>query len=168
MAWLEQQGRGWRVRWYEGGRGRAVGGFSSREEAAAYASGLDGDEVPGETVAVVTLGAWAAEWFDVLKVNERTERLYRDLYRRHIEPRWGGVRIDAITSSGVDAWVTELERAGCVVATVRSVLSAMLADAVGDGLIPVNPVQRQPAQRAQERCVAQDWRQPVWAVPHGG
>jgi hypothetical protein len=113
---------------------------------------------------VVKLGSWAAEWFDALDADERTQQLYRDLYRRHIEPRWGRVRIDAITSSSVDAWVTELERAGCVVAAVLSVLSAMLADAVGEGLIAVNPVQRQPPQRGQERRVAQDWRQPVWTA----
>jgi hypothetical protein len=120
---------------------------------------------------VVTLGSWAADWFDALNMNEPTEQLYQDLYRRHIEPRWAVERIDAITSSSVDAWVTELERAGCAVATVLSVLSAMLADAAGEGLIPANPVQRrpqrQPTQTAQERRVAQDWRQPVWSVPHG-
>lgn len=125
MAWVEKQGRDWRVRWYEGGRSRAKGGFVCHEEAVAYASGLDGGEQPSEADPGVTLGARA----------------------------------------------TELDRAGCAVAPVRSVSSAMPTDAVGEGLILVNPAecrpQREPSQRGQERRVAQDRRQPVWTAPYG-
>jgi hypothetical protein len=46
MAWVEEHGPGWRVRFREGNRVRAIGEFWSYEEAVTYASDPDNGEHP--------------------------------------------------------------------------------------------------------------------------
>lgn len=165
MAWIEKGNRKyWRVRFCENGKVRSIPGFRTLREALECQSKVENRWRPEQADAVVTLGAWAAEWFDVLDVDERTEQGYRSLYRCHIGPRWGGAGLGDISSSGVEAWSKELRRAGYAVATVRGIrglLSEMMADAADDGLIGANPVRH----RQRGRRVVGKPADPVWALP---
>jgi integrase len=164
MAWVDKSRRKlWRVRYREDGVIQSVPGFETREEAVDYASKITGGWRP-ESDPVATLGSWAAQWFDVLDVDERTEDNYRSLYRCHVQPRWGEEGLGDITSSGVELWAKKLRGDGYAVATVRAIrqlLSEILADAADEKLIGVNPVRH----RVRGRRVVAKPVEPVWASP---
>jgi integrase len=165
MAWIDKSGRRrWRVRFREDGVIHSISGFRSRQDAFECAVKVMNGWRPEKRDPVVTLGSWAAEWFSVLDVDERTEDNYRSLYRRHIEPWWGDGGIGDISSSGVEAWAKELRCQGYAVATVRAIrqlLSEILADAADDNLIGVNPVRH----RVRGRRVVGTPAERVWALP---
>ena len=72
MAWVENSGRRlWRVRFREGGVVHTIPGFSTEQEALECAAKVEDGRRPDAPEPVVTLGSWAAQWFDVLDVGER-------------------------------------------------------------------------------------------------
>lgn len=160
MAWVEKSGPGrWRVRFREDGTVQSVPGFRSRREALDCVTKVETGWRPRPGV---TLGAWARDWWSRLDADKRTAENYRAMYRQHIQPRWAEEVLTGISPSVVETWARELHAEGyasTVVRAIRAVLSAMLADAVDQGVIEVNPV-RWRGCRAVEV-----WRVPTWASP---
>jgi integrase len=107
---------------------------------------------------------WAPRWLEALDVAEATESQYRCLVRNHILPRWGGSAVGDISGMDVQVWARQVRRAGyaeSTVSTIVKILSMMLADAVEERLIPVNPIRaRRRGRRRRERR-----REIVWATP---
>jgi Phage integrase, N-terminal SAM-like domain len=102
-----------------------------------------------------TLAAYAERWLvhrDPARVSGGRARLspstfdgYRTNLRVHVLPRLGQRTLASLRTQDVDRLITEIEAEGKAPGTVRNVvvpLRRMLADAVRQGLIVVNPAAR--------------------------
>lgn len=99
--------------------------------------------------AAVTFAVWSDRWVaEVLPASNRrgsTQQLYGQHLRTHLLPVLGGVRLDRLRPSHVDAVVAALRVRGSAPATQRSVinvLAAVLDAAIREGLLADNPVRR--------------------------
>ena len=104
--------------------------------------------------ARTTVAEWAPQWLET-KVNLKatTRAAYEVLMNRHILPRWGETRLEAVTHAGVARWVAQLSGKGLSGSSVRQahrVFSLMLDLAVRDGRINRNPAQGVPLPRRAE------------------
>lgn len=152
MAWAEQlpaTGR-WRGMFRDSaGRRHTVNGgpFNSKAEARRRAAAEEdaARQQPGRVDAKAgraTWGAWVDVWWPRRKVEPGT--LNRDLSRRtaHLDQRWAGTRLDAITRDDVQQWVDELYASGMAAATVANcyhLLSASMKAAVLARMLPASP-----------------------------
>lgn len=179
MAWAEKIPRSqrWRGLYRDraGKRHTAPGGPFTRESEAKRAAALAEDEArrrPGAVDAKAGRQSWGALcdwWWPRRKVEPGT--LARDQSRRdaHLEPRWGAVRLDAISHADVQEWVDELAASRLAPSTVARcyhLFSASMKAAVKAGRLPASPctsieLPRQPP--ADERYLT--WAE-VEAITH--
>jgi integrase len=153
MAYPEKRATGWRVRWQLPDKtpaGRAKegheDGFPSkaaalkygRDQEAAIRAGTWIDPARGKTL----LRDWWAEWFPVQRFRPNTAEAYAQQYRKHIEPRWGGVPLNAIRGLDVQAWFNTLGEtlSASTLTVIRSAMSRALDDAVFNELITKSPM----------------------------
>jgi integrase len=64
-------------------------------------------------------------------------------WRAHLEPRWGNVRLTAITRTAVQSWVNDLSASGLAPGTVKGIygrLASIMKAAHADGVIARQPV----------------------------
>jgi integrase len=88
----------------------------------------------------VTVGTWADGWLAAqADLAPKTRERYEGIISRHIRPRWGKVPLSLVTHAEVQRWLTGLELAPASVRKVHRVLSMVLAYAVKDGRLAVNP-----------------------------
>lgn len=87
------------------------------------------------------LARWVEHWFTTLGISETTRVNYECYLRVHILPRFGRVPLSMICRSEIKSWALGLREryAPATVTSIVTVLSALLADAARDGLIPLNP-----------------------------
>jgi hypothetical protein len=106
---------------------------------------------------IVKLGDYATGWFDELHaaakaghISKLTYNAYETTWFKHLAPAFGGVPIAAIDAAMIRRYGTMKAEEGLAAQTVRNhvsaCLSAMLSDAVAEGLIAANPA-RQPRGR---------------------
>lgn len=87
-----------------------------------------------------TFRDYAATWMQARTLRARTVDHYRRLLDRLVLPTFGEVPVKAITADAVRAWHTAMGKATPTqTAHAYSLLRAILAEAVYDGLLPVNP-----------------------------
>lgn len=90
----------------------------------------------------ITLADWWVKWGRTRVIEKATTDKDTSHWRNHVEPRWGRVKLSAITSWDVEAWLADMSRAK-VGATTRAqsfrLLRHMLADAATHRLIKVDP-----------------------------
>lgn len=80
-------------------------------------------------------------WLDAqADLSPTTRNRYEGIIARHIRPRWGNVQLASVTHAEVQRWLTHLDLAPASVRKVHRVLSMVLAYAVKDGRLAVNPV----------------------------
>ncbi|WP_033440857.1 tyrosine-type recombinase/integrase [Saccharothrix sp. NRRL B-16314] len=161
MAWSEQHGKTWRVRYpRDDGTLGSVTGFPNKSSADNYADTLETDQRRGAWIdpaaGRIAVAEWADDWLDALDLSRATEAQYRSLVTNHILPRWGETSLADITGLAVAAWRKQLTAgyAPATITTIVKVLSMMLADAADDKLIPANPIRprrRGKRQRAKSR-----------------
>lgn len=99
---------------------------------------------------LVLLTDYAAGWFDELfataeagQVAKATYNAYESYWRNHIRPAFGHLALGAIDQQTVRRYMTAKLATGLKPNTVNAsltLLSAMLTDAVADGLLTANPV----------------------------
>jgi integrase len=92
-----------------------------------------------------TLDAWAGKWLESVQVlrSDATYDQYATMYKKHIAPHIGSLRIDAIKRSDVQAVIHRAYQSGLSVWTmrhIRKVLHVTMQEAVKDGLLQANPV----------------------------
>ena len=153
----------WRVRWRdELGRERSkvVG---RKRDADAMQAEIVRRKRTGELDLIrggnETLADFAEEWWQLYAVPnlaERTKRSYAGLWDRHVLPRLGSMRLNAITPEAVERYRAELESAGVGQPTVYralSLLQGVLQRAVEWRRIARNPVKlvRKLSARRQRR-----------------
>ncbi|MGI9156027.1 MAG: tyrosine-type recombinase/integrase, partial [Marmoricola sp.] len=96
-----------------------------------------------------TLADWLAEWrMTFLKASDRadtTKTLYQGLTHKHVEPLIGGIRLDRLKPADVTRLLLSMESAGKAASTRRNAYAALrgaLDDAVANGLLAANPVEK--------------------------
>lgn len=134
---------------YTGAR-RSASFYGPTAEAARAALDEARDRVRTQAPVVdssMRLADWVERWsataLDASGRKAATKQRYRDLARGHLcPPPLGDLPLNRLRKSDVDGLVVALRRQGLADSTVRlvyTVLRAVLADAVLDGLIADNP-----------------------------
>lgn len=128
-------------------------GFTTKRDAEAFAATVEVSKLKGEYVAPakarITVGDLGPAWLARQKGHLKPSS-YRPLeatYRLRISTRWGKTALGDIRPSAVQQWLTDLGTGdddskalgASVVLRTHQVLSGILADAVRDRMIAVNP-----------------------------
>ncbi|MBB3666189.1 integrase [Prauserella sediminis] len=166
MAWIEQHGGGWRVRYQrpDGSIG-SESGFADPERARGRASDIKyelrnqlfQDPKKGQ----ITLGEWIEIWSEAHDVSAGTWAKYRCHLDNHILPKFGDVPLAEMSRIRIKAWVKNLNRhlADATTTDVMVLLSMILREAVDEGLIANNPCSRLGVRLSapKQRVVAAPW-----------
>lgn len=168
MAWVEKNGRYWRVRYYaDDGTVASMSDRYSQERAEDIAEEINVDQRRGEFIDPRTgstlLEEWAADWFASIDVAESTEAKYTSYYDAHIEPEWGSEALADISTMAVRKWEKRLRRKyqASTVDGIMQVLRMMLEDALEERLIFTNPARARRRGRRQQP----PRQERVWATP---
>ena len=90
----------------------------------------------------ITLSQWWAKWSRTRVVEQATDAKIASHWRAHVGPRWGTVKLAAVTAWDVEAWLADMARAD-VGATTRAqsfrLLRHLLSDATRHRLIASDP-----------------------------
>ena len=121
-------------------------GFTTKRDAADFASKVEVDKTRGEYVAPsigkTTIGELGPAWLERQRghLKASTLRSYELSWSTHVAQRWGAVRISNVRYSDVQAWVSDMSarRGAGTVRIAYSVLARILDDAVRDRLIGAN------------------------------
>lgn len=137
---------GWRVRWREpGGRaGRArQATFPTRRAADTFAHRVEADKTAGTYLdprrGRLPFAQYAETWLTNRPLRPSTLDTYRHHLRRHINPTFGPIPLDAIRREQIQAWIKHLCDQGLAPRTVRTcygILASILRAAVLDERIP--------------------------------
>ena len=152
-------------------RPRWVGGFASEADAKAARDQARVTARSGQYVnrSPVTVGSYLDQWIEAhaVQVKPKTLQDYRHLIDRHVKPRIGGVRLQAVRPAQITKLyrdlLTEGGRSGAglsprTVEYVHAVLRKAFRDAVlVDQLLPSNPVERAKRPRNPVRERGEIW-----------
>ena len=143
-----KHGRRWRVRYRKpDGSQTDKRGFPRKADAERWAAEnttaiARGAYVDPRSGRRTIGGLWPA-WIAAKETRCKPSYLetLRLAWRSHVEPRWGAVRLDQVTRQGVQEWVTGLAASRSPSVTLRAygILHGILAMAVTDGLLPMDP-----------------------------
>lgn len=142
----------WRARWRDPDthKSRERRSFRTKRDARAFLDSLNADILKGEYVdpraGRALIGALGPQWIAAHRNTWALShwRAVESAWRLHVEPRWGGRRLNEIKPSGVQAWSDELAASysHTTVGRCVGILSGICATAVGDGLMAHNPCER--------------------------
>jgi integrase len=141
----ERSGRVSYLARHYGPEGRKVSkSFDRRKDAADWLTTVGNSKLTGSYVdpnrSKVTVGVLADQWLESkLDLAPKTRDRYEGILRAHIRPRWGKVRLSDVTHGEVQRWLSRLDLAPASVRKTHRVLSQVLAYAVKDGRLAVNP-----------------------------
>jgi integrase len=119
--------------------------FETRGDAEAWLATVRADLVrglwqPKSRAKPMTFEDYATAWLADRNLKPRTRAHYADLLDKHIYPKFGPFTLKTITPDAVRRWHAEM---GTTRPTLRAhaygLLRSILASAVQDQLIPVNP-----------------------------
>jgi len=123
--------------------------FPSLDLAREHKGRMTSGHGPRQPLSAETVGAYYAKWLPSYRgrtrrgLEESTRRGYRISFEHHILPLpIARIRLRDLAAPDVRDWLAQLERRGASLSTVRlakAALSVMLACAVEDGDIGVNP-----------------------------
>jgi integrase len=123
-------------------------GFRTKRDAEAFAATVEvrkltGEYIP-ETAGRITIGELAPAWLDRKQHSTAPSnyRMIESAWRVHVAPKWSHRQVSKVSMVDVEAWVTQMVRAGRGATTVlraHGVLSGILADAVKSRRLAANP-----------------------------
>lgn len=90
----------------------------------------------------VTLAEWWADWSAARLIELATSRRDESHWKVHLEPRWGRVKLSAITAMDIEVWLADMKRAGVGPTTIAQsfrLLRHMLSTAARHKMIGVDP-----------------------------
>lgn len=128
-----------------GGTAQIERTFSTLKSATAWLDAQRGSITRGAHVAPRDAGrpfsSVVDEWRDTWQLGPKTRVGYESILARHILPRWGSVKVSAITTAAIQTWVNELRetRKLNTVLHVHNVLRGALDLAVQRRYIASNP-----------------------------
>jgi integrase len=152
--------------YYVGGKQKweTIGGSRREAERALTARKREVDTGTWREPSGETLASYAGRWLDRrnparishgerTRLSPATYELYRANLSNHVLPRLGQRALASLRTEDVDGLIAELEAEGKAAGTVRNVvvpLRKLLADAVRQGLIVVNPAAHADLPPAEE------------------
>ncbi|WP_243791770.1 site-specific integrase [Saccharopolyspora gloriosae] len=149
MAWIEQHGAGWRVRYQRpDGTIGTDSGYTNPTDARSRADDINYESKRGTFTdprkAQTTLNELIEIWREAHEVSSNTWSKYDSYIRNHIEPRFGTTEIGSIKRITVKTWSKKLRRdlKDATVAEIISLFSTILAEAAEEDLITKNPCRR--------------------------
>lgn len=89
-----------------------------------------------------TVAEWFATWSATRVIEQATTLRDASHWRTHVEPRWGRVRLMAVTTLEVEAWIADMKRAGVGPTVAQQsvrLLRHMLSDAARHKIIGTDP-----------------------------
>lgn len=114
-AYQTKAGKRYRVRYRKPDDRKSTDkrGFTTKRDAELFAATVEVSKARGEfvdaTAARATVGELVPAWLERRRhLKPSTMRSLRTSWRVHVEPRWGHVRVSEVTTTAVQAWVTEL------------------------------------------------------------
>ncbi|RSM38890.1 hypothetical protein DMB66_58755 [Actinoplanes sp. ATCC 53533] len=117
MAWVEEHGGHYRVRYRRSGHIVTDSTYTSRDDAAEHAARLN---TATRTVRhhfpllpAPRLDDWVTTWLPAHLAADSTMARYRSMLRTHILPAFGNQRIDTITRQDVKAFARDLSTHLC-------------------------------------------------------
>jgi integrase len=121
--------------------------FSTEEAAHEFAAEVFqriGQALPVVEDREITLQEYAVRWLGLLAADRapNTYRSYAERLKRHVLPALGRLKLRLIHRAHIKAFLAEKRGQGHSKNSVRLMkapLSALLSEAVDDGIIPVNP-----------------------------
>lgn len=136
--------------------------FETKREADGFLVQVQADQARGDWIdpaaGEISFGEYAARWIDERGLAPTTQELYRRLFRLHLEPTFGDLRVNAISPARVRTWRAErlTETGATTAAKSYRLLKAVLETAVEDDMIRKNPCRIRGAgkEEADERPVA--------------
>jgi integrase len=90
----------------------------------------------------ITLEQWWERWTPTRVSEYATEQKRASHWRTHVRPRWGNVRLGAITAWDVEAWIAQMKRADVGATTLyqsAQLLRTLMAEAARHRLIATDP-----------------------------
>ncbi len=131
--------------------------FATRRDAQSYLDRLGVDRQAGRwrdpRAGRMLLVDWVAIWQPTTVDLRPSTRARDDTYlRNHVLPRFGAVRLDAITPLDVRSWIGELTAKGLAAATVQKayqILAKVLRSAVDADLLAETPCRRIPLPKVE-------------------
>ena len=129
MASIEKRVRdgqtSWRTHYRTPSGAQRSKSFTRKVDAERFRASVENSKITGTyvdpTLAKVTVGAWAERWLDgQTHLKPTTRSRYDGIVRKHIHPKWDGVRLANVSHGDVQSWVTELAR-GHSPATVQKI-----------------------------------------------
>jgi integrase len=155
-AW-RGHGKRWLAVWAGPGSREQTKAFAKKSDADRHGTAMTADQLRGDTL---TRGAMLARDYGELKflpsavhLRPNSASTYTSHLRTHWWPLLGDRQIRSLSRSDMKAAVAALAAglAPSTVETVFAVMRAMMAAAVDDGVIPVNPCSRVPLPRVEPR-----------------
>ncbi|ORL83934.1 tyrosine-type recombinase/integrase [Prescottella equi] len=147
MASVRQLPSGkWQARYVDSaGRHRSAGSWPNQKMALGKAQAAEDSERIEPTsaeAARMTWGEWKPHWEAGRRVAAGTAGRDRGRLAKHVDPKWGDVKLNKITGHGIQVWLRELEDAGLSASSVQKcfhLLSSSLRAAEFARMIPSNP-----------------------------
>jgi integrase len=159
MASIQQHRNRWRVKWRDGDGRVLYESYATKPEAERARERVEAITVlDGRPPTVVdpdamTLAKWWARWEPGREWRQSSRDTHAIHWRRYINPVFGRMPLEQITTADVRRWHRRLEAKGLAprtVAAIHRTLSGVLQGAVEDELLARNPASaarlRKPAQ----------------------
>jgi len=138
-------GRRWRVRYADPDGKERNRSFDKKVDAERFRTQVEADVLRGSYIdpdaGRITLRKYALGWLDAQQFDAVTREAVESRIRLHILPALGDRRIDQITPSMVQAWVSGMKLAPATVGKVFTHLNTIMRNALIDGRIRLNPCQ---------------------------
>lgn len=134
----------WQARYRDAAGRQCAKNFKKKKDADAFLdtvrtsvrTGAYLDPKRGE----ITLSKWWEMWWPAHTPDRPTTRNRKmSAWTHHIQPRWGKVKLNALTYLDIQTWVAQELKGHATQTKVLELLKAMLRDAVRDQRIPFNP-----------------------------
>jgi len=147
MAWVEQRGDGYRVRYrLDDGTLFTENGYPTRGAADNRAADIESDQrrhrFTDPRLEQTTIDEWIRSWSAAHYVTATTRSTYESHIRNHILPRWSGTALGDIQRIAAKGWVNNTLRTSLSDKSCQDILvlfSMILGEAVDEGLIGTTP-----------------------------
>jgi integrase len=147
MAWMEQHGPHYRVRYRYAGRTVLDGSYDTADAAHDRVMQLDRLNRAVQrrlTTPPPTLAEWVTAWLPAHLAGVATTAKYESMLRTHILPVFGDRRLDAITRNDVKAFARTLpdDLSPVTVRSIVTVLGLVLREAIDEHYLVFDPTAR--------------------------
>ncbi|MGK0740487.1 tyrosine-type recombinase/integrase [Leucobacter sp. Z1108] len=149
MAFTEKRGNVYRGGYRDsaGVKRYAPGTFPKMKAAKDAASRLELASRRSKTDAAMhgkTWGEWCAEWWPKRPVERSTLKSEHSMVKKHIMPKWAGVRVTGISRPDVQEWANELadQLTPGTARRIMNVFVSSLSAAIDANIIDANPATR--------------------------